>query len=555
MPVNSPTSFRAVITTLNSKYIHSSLGIWYLLAGIKCYAPDINACVIEGTVNEKMSDYSDRLICEKPDIIGFSCYIWNITCILEVIEQVKAALPKCVIVLGGPEADYNTAPLLDFADYILRGDGEKSFSALVSRIKNGGDIKDIDGICYKSDNEKIISPPAITSDNPCDPYLPEFFESLNGRIAYLETSRGCPYSCAFCLSGISKVCFFDEERAKNDIIRLANSCAKTIKLVDRTFNANARRAERLTRFIIGNYGDKIPLGTCFHFEIAGDILSDGLLDAYSKAPIGAVQLEIGLQSFNEQTLRAVRRKTDTDKLTKNIEKIISFGNIHLHIDLIVGLPHEDMSSFKDSFNTAFKLRPHMLQIGFLKLLHGSAMRQETQEYPCKYSSTPPYEIISTPWLSADEISDLHLFEDAFEHIYNSGRFTRTVSYLMEATGLTPFDLFDRVKCETLSPALDDYTNEIFEIFVEMAGVDKQILRDCMICDRLATNSSGVIPSVLKSPDDELKKIKRVLKTKSIRRTVAILYSSDEIVYTDYDSKNPVSGEYTLNYIGRNIYDK
>ena len=534
----------AVITTLNSKYIHSSLGIWYLLAGVKRCAPEITASVVEGTVNENMENYIERLIAKSPDIIGFSCYIWNISHIRAVIEKIRELLPECVIVLGGPEADCNTRELLKIADYILRGDGEESFAGLAKCIKNNEDVSGIAGICYGS----VISPPAQTKGDPCDPYSQEYFETLSGRIAYLETSRGCPYSCAFCLSGGSNLCFFDEERAKADILRLANSGAKTIKLVDRTFNANAARAERLTRFIIENYGDKIPLGICFHFEIAGDILSPSLLEIYSQAPIGAIQLEIGLQSFNEQTLKAVRRKTDTKKLRENIEKIISFGNIHLHIDLIIGLPFEDVKSFKESFNMAFSMSPHMLQVGFLKLLHGSAMRDEPREYPCEFNETPPYAVISTPWLSAAEIIGLHKFEDVFERIYNSGRFHRTVEYLLAATQLSPFDLFDGIKNVPLSPALDDFTNEIFELFTEFEGVDKHILRDNMICDRLATNSSGVIPSALKSPDEELRVVRRALK----RRSVAILYSKDKIVYADYDEKNPITGEYKLNFIGRDI---
>lgn len=563
---------KTIICCINSKYIHSSLAPWCLLAGVKAYCDNNYSSftkVIEGTINEDENKIIKRLVDEKPDVIGFCTYIWNVDTVKYIITKIKSDYPNIKIILGGPEVSYNAAELLyenGNIDYIVSGEGEKPFAMLLNAIFNNTAPPQNYGICYKKQNSIFLSEPYVSDDEPVSPYCDEYFNSLKGRIAYIETSRGCPYSCAFCLSGrCGKARFFNIENAKQNILKLANSGTKTIKFVDRTFNANKKRAKEIISFIIENYASSIPKGVCFHFEIAGDILDRETIDLLSCAPKGSIQLEIGLQSFNENTLSYINRKTNTAKLKSNIKKLIAQRNIHIHIDLIAGLPLEDINSFRDSFNIAFSLCPDMLQLGFLKLLFGAPMRENKEEFPCVYSGKPPYEVISTPWLSENDVEVLKRIEDALERLYNSHRFTRTLDYVFFTLSETPFDFFysfsDFIKEENLDGiSLDGYTKLLFSFLSEKSRIDKEILRDKIVCDRLSSIKAGVLPDYLKIQDSNYKKIRNALNElvgmcKNGRRGMAVLYSENAVVYTDYESKDVVTGEYRLNYVSFDTLDK
>lgn len=556
-----------VICCLNSKYIHSSLAPWCLLAGVKAYCrEDVTAKVVEGTVNEPMTAVLARITENMPQTIGFCTYIWNVTAVLALAEQLKAQNSNVKIVLGGPEVSYRAKEVLErysFIDFVLSGEGEKPFAQLLDSLTSGADYSKVGGLCYRAGAEYHIAEPYLPTDEPVSPYGAEYLQSLHGRIAYLETSRGCPYSCAFCLSGrCGTVRFFDLERAKENMLLLAQSGAKTVKLVDRTFNADKKRAFELFSFIIQNYGIEIPCGVCFHFEIAGDILDDRLIALLNTAPVGSIQLEIGLQSFNETTLAAVNRKTNTSRLIENIQKLIAPRNMHIHIDLIAGLPYEDFDSFADSFNRAFSLQPDMLQFGFLKLLYGAPMRENREQYPCTFSEAPPYEVQSTPWLTAAELQQMHRMEDAFDRIYNSGRFRRTVDFALHALEITPFAFFgmfadwlERSERSSANIPLDTYSEYLFSFLTEFPQLDASAVRDKMVCDRLATNASGVLPKFLQRQDVKLKAVRTALNAnpdtqsqKAVKRATAILYTENRAVYVDYTAPNPVTGEYALHFV-------
>lgn len=541
---------KVVIACLNSKYVHASLSPWCLLAGVREFSEiNCDAVVMESTINGDTEDFARKIIKEKPDVLAFSCYIWNITKTLEICSIIKEK-SDCKIILGGPEVAYRSKDILEkynYIDFVLSGEGEWTFPDFIDNMNSNLSL--VSGLAYRENGEIITVPEKEYNDTPPSPYCDEFFESLNGRITYIETARGCPYRCAFCLSGrCSSLRFFDLERVKKDIIRLSQSGTQTVKFVDRTFNANAERANEILLFIKEHYGKEIPWGICFHFEVAGDILKESTLEILSSMPVGAVQLEVGMQSFNENTLKLINRKTNTEKLIENIKKLISFNNMHIHIDLIAGLTGEDIESFKNSFNTGYYLKAHMLQLGFLKLLHGADMRENKEKYPCTFTDVPPYEVTSTPWLSADEIKMLKNCEDAVDRLYNSGRFLFTLEYLTDEVGISPFDIFNDFgnSVNGNKMRLSDYAENLYNFFCDKC--DKEILREKILCDLLCCSSSVEIPEVFKIKDPLYKKIKKYfIENVDNNMKIAILYSTNQVFAVNQSKEKNLHNRYEGEY--------
>lgn len=537
---------KVIIACLNSKYVHASLSPWCLLAGVREFSKNTyDTLVMESTINGDTELFAQKITNEKPDVVAFSCYIWNITKTLEICKVIKNNL-NCKIVLGGPEVAYRPKDILkkyEFTDYVLSGEGEWVFPDFLDNMN--ADLSRVSGLTYRRNNEIIINPEKDYTDSPPSPFSEDFFKNLNGRISYIETARGCPYRCAFCLSGrCSPLRFFDIQRVKKDIIRLSQSGTQTVKFVDRTFNANAERANEILLFIKDNYGSKIPKNVCFHFEIAGDILKESTLEILSEIPHGAVQLEIGMQSFNEDTLKIINRKTNTKKLIENISKLISFNNMHIHIDLIVGLTGEDLESFRKSFNIAYFLKAHMLQMGFLKLLYGADMRENKENFPCAFTDEPPYEVTSTPWLSSDEIKMLKNCEDAVDRLYNSGRFMFTLEYLTEEAGISPFDLFNDFgnSVNGSKMRLSHYAEKLFNFFYDKC--DQEVLREKILCDLLCCSSSVQIPEIFKTKDSFYKKAKRYF-TENVdnKIKIAILRSSNQVFTVNQSKEKNLHNRY------------
>ncbi len=555
---------RVTLLGINSQYVHSSLAPWCLKAGLTAYArAEHKAAVVEGTVNEPPEGLLGRVAATGPDLVGISCYIWNIRTVAALLPSLKAAMPDCAIVLGGPEVSFRAeSTLRDFpdADFLIAGEGEQPLAMLADALCGLGVLETVPGLCRREGDTVIAQAPCQHQGEWPTPYCPAYFEALGGRIAYVETSRGCPYSCAFCLSGREdRPRSLPLERAYKEILLLANSGTVTVKFIDRTFNAERTRAKAILRFILHHAGREIPTGVCFHFEIAGDLLDEETLEIIKSSPPGLFRFEIGLQSMDESVLRGVRRWTDMALLKGNVTQLIASGRARVHLDLIAGLPGEDLEGFARGFDAAYRLRPQELQLGFLKLLHGSAMREEPERYPCAFDPLPPYEVRATPWLGTEGLETLHTVERALDRLHNSGRFRSTLAYLTGEAGLRPFDLFlllgqaIREGEEGGRPlSLDALTGLVYGYLSARFPGEAAALRDLMLRDRLASTPTSVLPECLRAREPRLREAKRALsrlypRKAGVTRAVGWLCAGSEtgVVFCDYERRDPVSGLYPV----------
>ena len=419
-----------VLSTLNSKFIHSSLALRYLKAYGEAHgqAYDIVEYTINMPVLHILSDITEHDI----DVLGFACYIWNIEMTLHVVDMVKSVRPDIKIVLGGPEVSFTADELLERCpniDYIVQGEGEEAFHALVTALQLGNDGLDpvIPGVRGRRDGSILGSLEAVEVSDLSSipfPYTEEDMEDLEHKIIYYESSRGCPFSCQYCLSGNKNtVRFFPQERTLEELQWFIDHGVKQVKFVDRTFNCAPHHHRPLMEFMRDSDTDMN-----FHLEMEPELMTEWETNILCETPPGRIQIEVGVQSTHKKTLDAINRYNDWPYIQKSIRPIIQAGRTHVHMDLIVGLPHEDFNRFGQSFNDLFSLQPHALQIGFLKLLKGSGVRQ-MREY--KYVADPlaPYEVLSTHVLPYDDVRFLKYFEDVFERFYNSERFRTTFGYI------------------------------------------------------------------------------------------------------------------------------
>ncbi len=549
---------KACIVSLNAKYVHLSPAPYALGAGVRAYAKLLHeVAVLDATVGQSEEGLLSAIAEQKPSLVGFCAYIWNITAIRHLLPRLKRLLPEAVIVLGGPEVSYTVGQVLaDMleVDCVLSGEGERPFAQLLDALEEGKSASDVPGCGYRrKDGTLNIPTPYIGEGTPPSPLDFGYAEALRGRIAYIEGSRGCPFSCAFCLSGrAGGVRYFDILRVKRDILRLAACGSRTVKFVDRTFNADSARARELWRFIMEKRAaGEIPAGVCFHFEIAGELLDGESFALLAGAPRGLFQMEIGLQSFSVETLRAIHRPPVTGRLTENIRRLVAMGNIHIHIDLIAGLPGEDLSSFRAGFDRAFALGAHMLQLGILKLLHGAPMREKSDAYPCKHEKEPPYRVTETPSLSEAALHEISLCEEGCERLYNSGKYLHIVKECLRF-GDTPFDLLRDVGAALLTLrkpyTLDDEVGCLFAFFAERLSPERA--RDLLLLDVLCHNPSCYIPKVLRREDGALAALRRRVdgehpRRAGVRRAYGILYTEGVAVWVDYDTPDPITGEYRV----------
>jgi anaerobic magnesium-protoporphyrin IX monomethyl ester cyclase len=432
-----------VVSTLNAKYIHTSLALRYLKSFCQ---KDFTVDIAEYTIKDPVMNIVGDLYSRKPTVLGFSCYIWNIEESIQVISMIKKIMPELIIVLGGPEVSYDTEywmKRVPEVDFIVMGEGEETLHHLLTEIESTRKYHFVYGVAYRKGEQIIVNPgrPKLNlSDIPTPYRFEEDAPQLANRVVYFETSRGCPFSCQFCLSSIEVgVRYFDMERTKSDILYLIASGAKLIKFVDRTFNIKREYAMEIFEFLIANHQ-----GCVFQFEITADIMRPEVLDFLSEhAPPDIFRFEIGVQSTNDKTNELVQRRQNFTKLSRTVEKIKSSGKIAQHLDLIAGLPEENYESFRKTFNDVFALGPEELQLGFLKMLRGTGMRNDAEKYGYVYMDHAPYEILGNDILPFSDLVRIKRVEDVLEKYWNAHRLDRTVSYLIEFEFESPFDFFQQ----------------------------------------------------------------------------------------------------------------
>ncbi len=429
---------KVLLVGVNSKFIHSNLAIYSIYEYCKDYG---DLYIKEYTINNNTYDVLTEIYEEKANVVAFSSYIWNIEFILEVARELKKVSPNTKILLGGPEVSYGNIYLdkYSFIDYIIQGEGEEAFKSFLLNIDT--DINKVNNLQYRIDDKIIKTPSCKLVDINEIPFIYDSLDvDLKNRIIYYETSRGCPYSCKFCLSSaIEGVRTLNINRVKSDLLYFLNLKVPQVKFVDRTFNFNKKTTYEIWDFLIQNDNGY----TNFHFELSADLLTDDLINLIKKARIGLFQFEIGVQSTNTETLNSTNRVNKNSIIFENVKKVSSLKNIHQHLDLIVGLPFEDYNIFRNSFNEVYAMNPEKLQVGFLKLLYGTDLREKSKEHDMVFTEKAPYEILANKWLSFDDIIKLKGIDEMVDIFYNSGKFKLTLKYLTQMFA-TPFDLYEHL---------------------------------------------------------------------------------------------------------------
>ena len=493
---------KIVLAGINSQYVHLNLAVRYLKKYVEANS-DLKIEIYETNINNQVFNIIKDIYELNPDKIIFSTYIWNKEYIVEIVKELKKVLPNVEIILGGPEVSYKWEKFManmPEVDALLLGEGENVLLNFLTKEEDK-----VLGVVSRKNDEIVfngIEPIIENLDIVPFPYEDWELEDKT-KIFYYESSRGCPFSCSYCLSSIDKtVRYYSLDRVKKDLKRFLDSPIKLLKFVDRTFNLRKERYMEIWKFLLENYRE----GITFHFEINANIFDDETLDFLEKVPKGYFQFEIGVQSINPETMVAIKRNNILDKLAHNVRKISR--NIHLHLDLIAGLPYETYDLFKNSFNYVYNLKPEMIQLGFLKLLKGTQMYDEVEKYQYKYYSRPPYEVFSNKFISFGELVKLKNLEKMLDYYYNSEKFRYTCDFVINNNFDTPFAFFEKIadyydkkgylKISHKEVAL---FNILYDFYVENNLKDLDIFVEFLKYDYLALGKPGSYPEWLKSNKD------------------------------------------------------
>ena len=481
---------KVLLTTLNSKFIHTNLAIRYIREYSRYLeGEDYRLFMKEYTINNSIDFIMKDIYKIDPDIIVFSVYIWNVEDIARLCENIKKIKSDIKIAFGGPEVSYdfvNAMRKYPFVDYILYGEGEVIYRDLILRFLGKKKIEDVKGICHRENGEITVNeamPLIANLDEITSPYENIDRSEYENKIVYFESSRGCPFNCQYCLSSAIKgLRYFSVPRIKRDLKNLIDARVSQIKFIDRTFNANREIAKDVMNFLMENDNGY----TSYHFEVTAHLIDDDMLEFLKNCKAGLFQFEIGVQSTNERTLEAVGRKDDFKRLTKVVNTISSYRNIHQHLDLIAGLPYESYERFSYSFDYVFKLKSECLQLGFLKMIKGTGIRDRADEHNYHYKDYPPYEILSNKYISYGEILKLKDIEEILEIYYNSGNFKLSTEFVIERYYERPFKFFEDFANYFDKNGYFDISNgknKLYEIFLNF-------FRDIVLKKRFENNKNN-----------------------------------------------------------------
>ena len=546
---------KILLAACNAKYIHSNLAVYNLKSCSGEYSSRV--VVKEYTINQLRDDILKDIYLEQPDVICFSCYIWNISFVRELVPDLKKILPQVEFWAGGPEVSYDAVEFLKKNPAffgVMVGEGEESFHELAGYYieRKPETLSEIRGVAFRDENKDrdiVHTGWRELMDLSKVPFAYSNLTEFKNRIIYYESSRGCPFSCSYCLSSIDKkLRFRDIELVKKELQFFIDNKVPQVKFVDRTFNCKHDHAMEIWRYIT-EHDNGI---TNFHFEISADLLRAEELALMKTMRPGLIQLEIGVQSTNPQTIKAIRRTMDFEKLKRIVEQIHSFGNIHQHLDLIAGLPYEGYDSFHKSFCDVYALRPEQFQLGFLKVLKGSHMMEMTGEYRILYKDREPYEVLSTAWLTYGEILRLKMVESMVEVYYNSGQFKNTLVFL-EKYFDDPFRMYEALGRFYEKKGYSEISHSRmrrYEILMEFAGEQKEIpleaLSDVMLLDLYLRENLKSRPSFASDQKPYERQIWDYRKAKKIPKTAHIeVFRDGKRLLFDYTDRDPLTNNAQL----------
>lgn len=552
---------KILLAACNAKYIHSNLAVYDLQAYASDYADHI--VLKEYTINQQKDDIMRDIYLEHPDVVCVSCYIWNLSFVKELMADLIKILPGADFWAGGPEVSYDAEKFLtENSEFkgVMVGEGEETFKELAGYYveKNPQDLKDMTGICYRDGDQIIHNGWRQIMDLSSIPFIYKDLSEFKNRIIYYESSRGCPFSCSYCLSSIDKkLRFRDTETVKKELQFFIDNKVPQVKFVDRTFNCKHDHAMAIWKYI--NEHDNGV--TNFHFEISADLLREEELQEMSTMRPGLIQLEIGVQSTNPDTIKAIHRTMDFEKLKGIVDRIHSFGNIHQHLDLIAGLPYEDYDSFRNSFNDVYALKPQQLQLGFLKVLKGSHMMEMCREYGIVYKTQEPYEVLSTKWLDYDHVLKLKTVENMVEVYYNSGQFQNTLEYL-EKFFPDAFSIYERLGSFYMEKGYGDVSHTrmrryeiLLEFLEDMPEISVDQVKDQMVYDLYLRENLKSRPGFARDQKPFERQIWDFRKREKVAKNAHVeVFADGKVLLFDYSDRDPLTNNAHVTDVTKDVFE-
>lgn len=552
---------KILLAACNAKYIHSNLAVYDLQAYASDYADHI--VLKEYTINQQKDDIMRDIYLEHPDVVCVSCYIWNLSFVKELMADLIKILPGADFWAGGPEVSYDAEKFLtENSEFkgVMVGEGEETFKELAGYYveKNPQDLKDMTGICYRDGDQIIHNGWRQIMDLSSIPFIYKDLSEFKNRIIYYESSRGCPFSCSYCLSSIDKkLRFRDTETVKKELQFFIDNKVPQVKFVDRTFNCKHDHAMAIWKYI--NEHDNGV--TNFHFEISADLLREEELQEMSTMRPGLIQLEIGVQSTNPDTIKAIHRTMDFEKLKGIVDRIHSFGNIHQHLDLIAGLPYEDYDSFRHSFNDVYALKPQQLQLGFLKVLKGSHMMEMCREYGIVYKTQEPYEVLSTKWLDYDHVLKLKTVENMVEVYYNSGQFQNTLEYL-EKFFPDAFSIYERLGNFYMEKGYGDVSHTrmrryeiLLEFLEDVPEISMDQVKDQMVYDLYLRENLKSRPGFARDQKPFERQIWDFRKREKVAKNAHVeVFADGTVLLFNYADRDPLTNNAHVTDVTKDVFE-